>query len=369
MKKIKIKFVDFAKRKNTISVFGETHWKGGVEIITELLRKNYKVEISDNPDYVFCAANPGGPATGYDYYKYKDKILCEYLNESCRPDFTCFDYAIGGFHNITYGNRFFYAPASVLCSDVTRDAYNKALVKHLNVDDSMAKRKFCSFVVSNGNVKGKTAPVERETYYWMMNNYKTVESGGSFLNNVGGKVKDRVEFESKHKFSICFENAYQSVITEKIDMSFAAQTVPIYWGNTDIQEVYNRDAFIDCSDYDSFEDVLNEVIRLDNDDEAYLKMLKAPAFNNPKSEAYYMDKFEEFLVNIIETPYKKAINRTEVGWSGWIQNMRYDEMKRFYRKRKCREAAVKYSKAILGPAYDKVKDMKVLDGLKDYLMS
>lgn len=62
--------------------------------------------------------------------------------------------------------------------------------------------------------------------------YKKVNSGGRYLNNIGRAVVDKIQFESRHKFSICFENSsYPGYTTEKIIEAFAAKTIPIYWGN------------------------------------------------------------------------------------------------------------------------------------------
>ena len=65
----------------------------------------------------------------------------------------------------------------------------------------MAKRKFCAFVVSNSNANGI-----RRDFFETLSEYKKVDSGGRYLNNVGGAVKDKIEFCSQHKFTIAFEN-------------------------------------------------------------------------------------------------------------------------------------------------------------------
>ena len=89
---------------------------------------------------------------------------------------------------------------------------------------------------------------------------------------MGGPVKDKIAFERDYKFTMCFENTSSIGYTsEKIMEAFAGRTVPIYWGNPDIAEEFNPEAFINCHDFDSFEEVLEEIKRLDADDDAATK--------------------------------------------------------------------------------------------------
>ena len=59
------------------------------------------------------------------------------------------------------------------------------------------KRKFCSFVVSNADAK----PI-RQHFFEKLSDYKKVDSGGRFMNNVGGPVADKIDFHRQHKFVI-----------------------------------------------------------------------------------------------------------------------------------------------------------------------
>ena len=328
MKTIKIKIVDKTETERMNSCFGENQYKDFVDILLEVLSEEYNVEFSDNPQYVFSIL-PVGMAKGYEYYRYSDCVQCQIILENVKPDFNCFDYAIGSFHDFSFESRFLYLPATLMCTDQARNAYKDALVKHEEIDDSLCKRKFCSFVVSNG----KNAAGEREAFFRLLNEYKKVDSGGRFLNNVGGPVKDRVSFEREHKFSIVFENSWQSQVTEKIDMAFAAKTVPIYWGNPRAKEIYNEGAFIDCNSFESFEDVVQEVLRIDRDDEIYLQYLKTPAYKKSISSEEYRKRLKAFLKKMIETPRSEAIIRSEVGWNKKLQVIRYRGFRRDYAKR------------------------------------
>lgn len=56
----------------------------------------------------------------------------------------------------------------------------------------------------------------------------------------------------------------------------AANSLPVYWGNPDVGLDFNKESFVCVNDFDTPEAAIAEIIRLDNDDEAYLRKLSAP---------------------------------------------------------------------------------------------
>lgn len=269
---------------------------GGNDVILEALTQQYEVKFSDAPDIIF-SWYPVCGIKGLDHYKY-NCIKCLWLLESEFPDFNCFDYVISPYHNLKYYDRHLYIPYSIMSGNNSQTElnYEIALKKHENITADLAKRKFCSFTVSNNT----DADPERVDFFKMLCEYRIVDSGGRVCNNVGGQVKNKLEFDSLHKFSIVFENIKGSFITEKLDAAFAGKTIPIYWGNPYVTEIYNSKAFINCHDYDSFEDVIKRVIELDNNDEKYLNILKEPAFINNKSVNSFKEELMGFLSKIVE---------------------------------------------------------------------
>ena len=72
-----------------------------------------------------------------------------------------------------------------------------------------------------------------------MNKYKRVDMGGKYNNNVG-KIKNKILFLKKYKFSIAMENSeLDGYISEKIIDSFISGTIPIYYGDYMIDEYIN----------------------------------------------------------------------------------------------------------------------------------
>lgn len=358
MKTIKVRFVDTIENTKE-NCYGKIEGNNtNRNYIREALKKNYILDESSYPDYVFTYVPVGG-SKGYEYYNYKDAVIIFVQNENVFPNFYCYDYAIGGDHALKYGNRYFYRD-SMLGASVTYHAYDRMLTKHEVVAPAMAKRKFCGMVVSN---LYNAAP-ERERMFHLLSSYKKVESGGAALNNVGGRVKDKLEFESRHKFTIAFDNVENGIVQEKIGMAFAAGTVPIYWGNPNVTEIYNERAFINCHAFDSFEDVLAKVKEIDEDDEKYLAMLREPAMLHPIPKEECDESLACWLKGIIEEPKEKAIKRRPEYWSGIAQEMQAEGYKRLYRQRKRRDMQM----SILHTLYSPFKKLGLGKEARDFMM-
>lgn len=281
-------------------------------LILELLRKHYEVEISDTPDYIFC--NVGHK----EYYKYDGiRIFCTI--EAICPDFNLCDYGIG-FEYLTYGDRYFRFPNYCFYPQVV----DGMVKKHMEVEDRMAERKFCSFVYSNGQADSMRIKLFRQ-----LSRYKQVDAGGRLLNNQpdGLPVEDKLAFEHSHKFSIASENAnHPGYHTEKLAEAFAAGTIPIYWGDPEVEKVFNPKAFINCQAYSSLDEVVEKVAYLDTHPEEYLMMLREPALKEQvegiRSE-YELKRLEEFLVHIFEPPMEQAYRRNRGFWGmNYLQEKR-----------------------------------------------
>jgi len=273
----------------------------------DILKKHYDVVIDkEKPDFVFCSH------FGTDYLKYRcTRIL--YLGEAKAPDFNIYDYAIA-FDNITFGDRYLQYPYLFF-----RDSFRESLDKHLKDDDYyLAKKKFCNVVVSNNLCDKK-----RDEYFKALCEYKMVDSGGRHLNNLpdGQPVADKKAFQEEYKFSFAFENsAFPDYVTEKIFDAFAAHTIPLYWGAPNINQYINPDSFINCNDM-SIEELIDTIREIENDDEKYLKMMKAPVLSDGSVLHKMMEEsyLEDFLVHIIEQG-PEASKRRNSAYTMWGRN-------------------------------------------------
>ena len=289
MKRIKIDFVDFwSDLKKTDNYFYNT------------LKKYYNVEISPQPDYVFCSY------FSQKHFNYQNAVKILYMGENVIPDFNLYDYALG-FHHITFEDRYLRLPHYALYDKDIAPALNK----HTHSDEYyLAKKKFCNRVVSNPDASG-----ERERMFRALDSFMKVDSGGRYGNNIGGPVKDKLAFERDYRFTLAYENSSTpGYVTEKILQAFAGETIPIYWGDPGIEKEFNPAAFINCMKYNSVADAVKAVKEVWEDDQKYLAMMKAPMVlpGSVGDECLKEDYADEFLRNIFDQDLSTAKRRNMV---------------------------------------------------------
>lgn len=287
MKQIKIFFEDF------------DYWQGfdiSNNFITKILEKDYEIIIDPNPDYLFFSAY------GYNHLKYRTCIKIYYSMENIEPDFNLCDYAIA-FQHIQAGDRYLRYPYYLITGFERLNSQPFDIKQVLN-------RKFCNFVYSNS----KWADPLRKLFFEKLCKYKKVDSGGIYLNNIGAPVVDKMGFIKDYKFTIAFENSSLSgYTTEKIVEPMIVNSMPIYWGNPDIHLDFNTESFVSVNEYETIEGAIEEIIRLDNDDEAYIDKLSKPWYNGEDFFSYQL-KLLSFLKNIFEQELSKAKRRTDYGF-------------------------------------------------------
>ena len=173
--KIKIHFIDF--------------W-GGFDptdnYFYNLLKDNFEIEIDPhNPDYLFFSIF----GNNHQHYKNCKKIF--YTGENIAPPMHYCDYSFS--FDYLNDERNFRLPHYLLY-DGYYDLANK------EVNDKLVDRKFCNFIVSNPNC------ANRNDFFMKLSQYKKIDSGGKFMNNIGKFVTNKVEFQADYKFSLAFEN-------------------------------------------------------------------------------------------------------------------------------------------------------------------
>ena len=131
---------------------------------------------------------------------------------------------------------------------------------------------------------------------------------GKHLNNMGNKptgyighCHDCIPLKSPYKFSIASENAiFNGYTSEKILTSLAANTVPVYWGNPRVVYDINPKAFVNCFDYDTFDDVIERVREIDNNDDLWCDIVSQPwqTCEQKKRSDKRMENYISFFDNI-----------------------------------------------------------------------
>lgn len=290
-KTVKIKFV---------GMYSSFEWEGNY--IIDVIKKFYDLQIcekSEDADYIFCSC--------FDFYEFckYPQVRIMFSGEPYIPDFNYIDYAISVFP-LEYKGRHLSLPGFMghkeYFETVNRRENDKSVLK--------SKTQFANFIFGHELPDGMRAKLFNK-----LSEYKRVDASGAYLNNMpNGEVATyfgtKNDFQKKTKFSIIVEGSYNNgYLSEKIWDAFRANTIPIFYGSDSVNNVFNKNAFINCSDYNSLDEVLEVVKALDNDDDAYLKMLNQPIFND---ENYVVNKEKEldnFIKYIFEQPLDKAYRR------------------------------------------------------------
>jgi hypothetical protein len=271
-KKIKIDFTDFW------GGFDKTN-----NYFYNLLKDEFDVIITSNPDFLFFSV------FGNQHQNYKCKKIF-YTGENVAPPLGYCDYSFS--FDYLDDVRNYRLPHYLLY-----DGYYE-LQKEKNIEQSLANRKFCNFVASNGNCQ------ERNQFVQLLSQYKKVDCGGQWMNNIGYAVTDKRKFQSEYKFSISFENnAYRpqfpGYTTEKIMEPMTVNSMPIYWGNPKISEEFNTNSFVNFYDFNNMNDMVEYIIELDKNNDLYIQKLKEHWFvNNVVPTNNKIENIKSFLYKI-----------------------------------------------------------------------
>lgn len=285
---IKVNFVDFWPGFDPVrNLFGAALFSG------------YQLEISENPDILFCS---------HFGQNHRDYIGCIkiFLETEVMPySFTDYDYIIGYRYvaNPKYFHYSIYSPRSI----------NEFQDRSSFQDPVLAKRKFCNFIYSN-EAWGEGALLRKE-FCMALSQYKYIDCPGKVLNNMKDAVLPRKNrgwelskkgFIRQYKFTIAFENhRVDGYTTEKLWDAFKVGSLPIYWGNPLIGKEVSSEAFINCNEYDNDMNAVIEKIReIDKDDEQYMYMLQKSPLKTSFCSGF--QELTRFLEQIIQ---KSGIGR------------------------------------------------------------
>lgn len=273
-------------------------------IFCRILNEKFQVELDEiDPDYIFHDAHL------VDVIKFKGVRLA-FSGENVRIDFNISDYGIG-FDHLSFKDRFLRFPLYLFYKESVKAA---EIRPHFILDsdaDSLVNRKFCNFLVSNG-----TATEFRTKFFNRLSQYRTVDSGGRYLNNIGGHIVDKSSWQQDYKFSLCFENSSTSgYLTEKLIQAYAAKTIPIYWGDPDafgsIRDGFggiNPEAII-LVDQKNPDFAIDQIKELDSNPTLYFEMLKQPLFLDQDHVQWFEQSLNKYLYNIFDQDREDAYRR------------------------------------------------------------
>ena len=255
--KVKIKLSDF--------------WVPDEEIMNKhlfrTLLNHFALELSNEPDVLFFSNS------GLEHLQY-DCLKIFYTGENVKPDYRYSDFSFS-FEPTSEKNFQYPVFAIQTFFPQFRDQQCTSEMYKLR---SYPKKKFCNFVYKNHMAR------ERIQFCQKLMAYKAVDCPGVVLNNMPaidvGISRDwqmtKLNFIKHHKFTIAFENESSlHYTTEKIYHALLAGSIPIYWGDPVVVEYFNPECFVNCHDYNNFEEVVAMVVEIDNNNELYRRYITA----------------------------------------------------------------------------------------------
>ena len=229
---------------------------------TRLLAPHYDLQVVDrDADFLIYSC------FGTRYRRHQGTRIY-FTGENTRPNFRQCDYAFTFDH--CERPEHFRLPLYGLYGDPTW------LVKGAVDAEAIlaAKTGFCNFVYSNPKCK------TRVKFFHKLSKYKRVDAGGRLLNNMGGRVTNKLDFLRQYKFTIAFENSsHPGYTTEKIVEPMQAGSVPIYWGNPLVDRDFNPRSFVNFFDYGTLDDLVDRVVELYRNDDLYLDLVRQPWYH------------------------------------------------------------------------------------------
>jgi hypothetical protein len=284
-----------------------------------LLSERFELTVCERPDFLIYSNNG-------DVHRHFNCVKIYYTHEPIPPNFKECDYAFTSFYlddprhiRLPYYALLYDSPAALIKG---RDfpSPEKILAE---------KTKFCSYVVSGHSRRRNKNRLE---VFQKLSQYKQVDSGGGFMNNIGGPVgggyTGKINFMRNYKFHLAFENALlPGYTTEKLPQAMMAQTLPIYWGNPRVAEDFNPRSFVNASDYPDLDALVKKIIELDRDDSCYLAYFLEPYLPDNKPTAWFdrrrlLDRFEQ----IFDTaePSDRRSRKRLFSFGRWILVKRHD---------------------------------------------
>jgi len=313
---------------------------------TDLLRKNYTVEIKKDPNIMFYSVFQQGNTTNPT--NWENPLL-----KPIRKMSTFFEDTFPNFHNALKkaiytkpqfkmneleGNfvKVFYTEENVkpvmnkcdwAFSFEYDDEFNhpkhmrlpyyafespnfgKELIKHKK--PIIKDKKFCSFIYSAKNYF-------REDFFRKLSKYKHVDAPGKRMNNmppIGSNtpqksrnekdwINQKVNFLKNYKFTVAFENeSYPGYTTEKIYTAMLAGSIPLYFGNPLIHRDFNTKSFLNLNDFKNMKDFVETIKQVDTDKKMYKQYIEEPWFND-NTPSIFFDK--QIMLNRLDEIIKST---------------------------------------------------------------
>ena len=292
---IRLWFCDFWHDENEKKIRGNKFFR--------LLSNRFNIILDrDNPDFLIYSV------FGTRFMRY-DCPRIFYTGENIRPDFRQCDFSFS-YENTIKGYNYRLPVYAIQIIDEISEKQEEFDTR----TELASKSDFCNFIYQNPGCP------QRNQFFEMLSAYKKIDAAGSLFNNTPGLgaresvflIEEKRSFLRRYKFTIAFENeSCPGYTTEKIVDAFLGRTIPIYWGNPNIENEFNSNSFINCHEFKNFKEVINRVIEVDENDDLYIKYLEEQStsgvYNILAMRERALDCLEDFVCNpCVRRKHKKS---------------------------------------------------------------
>lgn len=286
-------------------------------IITNTLRLNYNVEVSEDADVSVCQVSPAShgsrPPESFAV-KGKTKVIhwmVESIDRTGEPDYNKCDFSFSScrFHDdrnvriplwSMYVNWFGSQEEDYL--EGRNQAFLVSPKNLLNTRHHQEKKKFCCILTNNDlGIRSSHYPAFIKL---SIDNGLLTESRGRYLQNmqsIGGDELHKLRYIEEFKFNLCYDNGeYDGWITEKLIHPIYVGSIPIYWGCKSVVNEFNRNRFIHARDYPDINAMWEDVLRINNNKGLFRDIQNQPCFPDNKipecaTPEYLIEKFKRII--------------------------------------------------------------------------
>ena len=279
MIKLKVAFSDFWKDFDSRNNF-----------LAEALSTQFDWEVSDSPDVLICSL------FGENWASYScPRIL--FVGENIQSDLSHFDASLT-FEPSSKTN--YYLPLYRFYG-VYRDVFKPRRLSRT----ALEQKKSIAAVFSNAKQR-----LRNQVYFRFAKKFGA-DSGGRAFNTVGGPVPDKAAFVQNYKFSLAFENtSWPGYTTEKLLEAYGYGTVPIYWGDPQVESYFNPRAFLHLRSLKDLGALETKIEQMMDDIDQYQRVYEEPLFpGNREPEFLRAETVGKFLKQAVERGVVRKIKR------------------------------------------------------------
>lgn len=271
------------------------------------LKKDFNSIVNDivltdiaNADIIICSCF----GTKKDNYPNKIKIFLGYEN-NCNQYIQKYEHSFSSF-----------ACTSTTCIGTTiSNKYNLGLsfiyygfplYKKLQEPRPIVnKTKFCICIISNDSESFRKEFIKK----LLESTKQSIDCYGKLFKNKSSDIIDNTSWYNpaifdiikEYKFMICMENSQiENYWTEKLVNGYLGNTIPIYWGDPNITDIFNSKSFININTL-GVEKGIERIKELDCNNNLYNMMYCEPAITSNKYDKYYHeDYYKNYMTNIFQ---------------------------------------------------------------------